>query len=47
MNDAQLERIVMAHYWVWLAFTTEVVWRASRHLDTAAAIDLLDWQVKR
>jgi hypothetical protein len=41
-HDYLLARLVMRHYWVWLAFTTELdPFRQTRCQATKTAIDLL------
>ncbi len=47
VRDHLIERRVLAHYWLWLAFTTVHVKEASRHRETVRALEALDWSHRR
>jgi hypothetical protein len=40
-QDYLLARLVLRHYWVWLAFTTEHVSESQRYNETRRAFDAL------
>lgn len=44
VRDKLIEYRILAHYWLWLAFTTTHVAEEDRHKATVLALETLNWE---